>query len=48
MFDKPRKVIVKTMTVDRSVDDVFAFFEDPKSMEIGGSAKSVAKGKDGW
>lgn len=48
MLDKPRKVIVKTMTVDRSVDDVFGFFEDPKSMEIGGSARSVAKGSDGW
>lgn len=48
MFDKPRKVIVKTMTVERTFDDVFDFFEDPKSMEIGGSARSVAKGKDGW
>ncbi len=48
MLDNPRKVIVKTMTVKRSVDDVFEFFEDPKSMEIGGSAKNVAKGKDGW
>jgi hypothetical protein len=48
VLDKPRKVIVKTMTVDRSVDDVFDFFEDPKSMEIGGSAKNVTKGKDGW
>jgi hypothetical protein len=48
MLDKPRKVIVKTMTVDRSVDDVFDFFEDPKNMEIGGSARSVAKGIDGW
>lgn len=48
MLDKARKVIVKTMTVDRSVDEVFDFFEDPKSMEIGGSAKSVTKGKDGW
>ncbi len=48
MLDKARKVIVNTMTVDRNVDDVFDFFEDPKSMEIGGSAKSVTKGKDGW
>ena len=48
MLDKARKVILKTMTVDRSVDDVFDFFEDPKSMEIGGSAKSVTKGKDVW
>jgi hypothetical protein len=48
MLDKPRKVIVKMMTVDRSVNDVLDFFEDPKSMEIGGSAKNVTKGKDGW
>jgi hypothetical protein len=48
VLDKPRKVIVKMMTVDRNVDDVFDFFEDPKSMEIGGSARNVTKGKDGW
>lgn len=34
MFDKPRKVIVKTMTVDRTDDEVFDFFEDPKSVKI--------------
>jgi hypothetical protein len=43
----PRKVIVKTMTVNRRVDDVFDFFSDPKSMEIGGAAKSVVKESDG-
>ena len=49
MKDKPRKVIVKTMTVNRGVDDVFEFFEDvKKSMEVGGAAKSVEKGSDGW
>jgi hypothetical protein len=49
MKDRPRKVVVKTMTVNRSVDDVFDFFEDvKKSMEIGGAAKSVARGNDGW
>lgn len=49
MKDKPRKVIVKTMTVNRRVDDVFEFFEDvKKSMEVGGAAKSVEKGSDGW
>jgi len=47
-MNNPRKVVVvKTMTVNRSVDDVFGFFEDPKSMEIGGAAKSVAKHDDG-
>ncbi len=30
-----------------SVDDVFGFFEDPRSMEIGGAAKSVVKHDDG-
>ena len=48
MDSSPRKAIVKTMTVNRSVGDVFDFFEDPRSMEIGGAAKSVAKGGDGW
>ena len=44
-----RKVVVKTMTVNRSVDDVFDFFEDvKKSMEAGGAAKSMVKGSDGW
>ena len=33
---EPRKVIVKMMTVNRDVDDVFNFFEDVKNMEIGG------------
>ena len=47
-MSNPRKIVVKTMTVNRSVDDVFDFFEDPKSMEIGGAAKNVTKGKDGW
>lgn len=44
----PRKVVIKTMTANRNVDDVFGFFSDPKSMEIGGAAKSVARGSDGW
>jgi hypothetical protein len=45
----PRKVVIKTMTVNRNMDDVFDFFEDvKKSMEAGGAAKSVAKGSDGW
>ncbi|HXV45388.1 MAG TPA: hypothetical protein VD736_01815 [Nitrososphaera sp.] len=44
-----RKVVVKTMTVNRSVDDVFDFFEEvKKNMEVGGAAKSVVKGSDGW
>jgi len=47
-MNNPRKIVVKTMTVNRSVDDVFDFFEDPRSMEIGGAAKSVVKSSDGW
>jgi hypothetical protein len=46
--NKPRKVIIKTMTVNRGVDDVFNFFENVKNMEIGGAIKSVTKGEDGW
>lgn len=46
-MSNPRKIVVKTMTVNRGVDDVFSFFEDPKSMEIGGAAKSVRKDSDG-
>ncbi|HSF50817.1 MAG TPA: hypothetical protein VLA74_08670 [Nitrososphaeraceae archaeon] len=32
---KLKKVIVKTMTVKRSVNEVFNFFNDPKNMELG-------------
>ena len=46
--NEPRKVIVKTMTVNRGVDDVFNFFENIKNMEIGGAIKSVTKGEDDW
>ena len=46
---KPRKVIVKLMSVSSSVDKVYAFFEDVKtSMEAGKAAKSVTKGEGGW
>jgi hypothetical protein len=48
-MNNPRKAVVKTMTVNRSVDEVFDFFEDvKKSMEVGGAAKAVTKGSDGW
>lgn len=43
-----RKVIVKTMTVDKGVDQVFDFFENIKNMEVGGAIKEVTKGEDGW
>jgi hypothetical protein len=44
----PRKVIVKTMTVNRSTDIVFEFFKNIKNMEAGGILKDITKGEDGW
>ena len=44
----PRKVIVKTMTVNRSTDTVFEFFKNIKNMENGGILKDIIKGEDGW
>ena len=45
----PRKVIVKTMTVNRSTDTVFEFFKNVKNMESGGLLKDITKGEeDGW
>ena len=44
----PRKVIVKTMTVNRSTDTVFEFFKNIKNMENGGILKGITKGEDGW
>jgi hypothetical protein len=45
----PRKVIVKTMTVNRSIDTVFEFFKIIKNMESGGILKGITKGEeDGW
>jgi hypothetical protein len=45
----PRKVIVKTMTVNRSTDTVFEFFKNVKNMESGGVLKDITKGEeDDW
>jgi hypothetical protein len=45
----PRKVIVKTVTVNRSVNTVFEFFENVKNMESGGILKDITKGEeDDW
>ena len=44
----PRKVIVKTMTVSRSTDTVFDFFENLKNVESGGVFKDITRGEDGW
>lgn len=42
-----RKVIVKTMTVENGVRDVFDFFAAGKNMELGGAIKSLSKNEDG-
>ena len=45
----PRKVIVKTMSVSRSTNDVFEFFKNVKNMESGGILKDITKAEeDGW
>jgi hypothetical protein len=44
----PRKVIVKTMNVSRSIDTVFEFFENLKNVESGGIFKDITRGEDGW
>jgi hypothetical protein len=44
----PRQVIVKVLTVNKPVNQVFDFFSDVKNMEIGGAIKSVTKGDDDW
>jgi hypothetical protein len=45
----PLKVIVKTMTVNKSTNTVFEFFKNVKNMESGGVLKDITKGEeDGW
>jgi hypothetical protein len=44
----PRKVIVKTMTVNRSTGTVFEFFKNIKNMESDGILKHITKGEDDW
>jgi hypothetical protein len=45
----PRKVIIKTMTVNRSTHTVFEFFKNIKNMESGGILKDITKGEeDDW
>jgi len=44
----PRKVIVKELTVNNFVNQVFDFFSNVKNMEIGGAIKSVTKGEGDW
>ncbi len=45
----PKKVIVKTMNVNRSGDTVFEFFKNMKNLESGGILKDITKAEeDGW
>lgn len=44
----PRKVIVKTLTTSKSVDEVFDFFANMKNMELGGAILSMERIDDGW
>ena len=48
MSKEPRKVIVKTMTVNRNSSKVFDFFENVKNWETGGALRDITKGYDGW
>src|SRR5919112_3395857 len=41
-----KKVIVKTMTIENSVKEVFDFFSEGKNMELGGAIKSLIKNED--
>jgi hypothetical protein len=44
----PRKVIIKTMTVNKNTETVFEFFSNIKNMESGGILKDTTKGEGGW
>jgi hypothetical protein len=41
-----KKIIVKTMTVENSVKQVFDFFLEGKNLELGGAIKSLIKNED--
>ena len=45
---QPRKVVVKVMTIKKSVQQVFDFFSNPKNMELGGALKLINDDEDGW
>ncbi len=48
MSKEPRSVIVKTMVVDRSPNEVYEFFINPKNWEKGAALKNIEQGNDGW
>jgi hypothetical protein len=45
---QPVKVIVKTMTVTKSTNEVYSFFQNMKSLEMGGEISSLQESDDGW
>ena len=48
MSNQPRKIVAKTLTVDRSAGEVFDYFKDMKNLEAGGAIKSLRKAERGW
>jgi hypothetical protein len=42
------QVIVKSLSIHRSVQETFDFFNNVKNMELGGSIHSLQKNPDGW
>jgi hypothetical protein len=45
---KPVKVVVKMMTVTRNPNEVYSFFENMKSLEVGGEINALQESSDGW
>ena len=43
-----RQVIVKSLSIHKSVQETFDFFNNIKNMELGGVIHSVQKGSNGW
>jgi hypothetical protein len=41
-------VIVKSLNTDKSTQETFDFFSNPKNMELGGAIHSVQKSSGGW
>jgi hypothetical protein len=43
---KPVKAVVKSMTVNRNVTEVYNYFENMKNLEVGGQITSLQKSND--
>lgn len=48
MSNKPRKIIVKAMTINNSPGEVFDFFENVKNWESGGVMRAITKDEGEW